>query len=164
MIAKEKNWGRFLLSSKKSSIGPPSLEPSQPLLSVSGPTLLAFFNLRRPCQLLFSKQVSLDPLSLSFFRFFRQWYLLSLVLWRLSLGSLSMATSLGPSTTTLELSLAVPLSFNWRECTGLSSFNPWSVKRPTTSILTGSTKTSVLIVSSSSWWSGPSALQTSSVC
>ena len=49
--------------------------------------------------------------------------------WHLVAGVLSMATSLGPSTTTSELSSAVPLSFTWRECMGLNLSNPWSVKK-----------------------------------
>ena len=104
------------------------------------------------------------PLSLSFFKSSRQWCLLSLVLWRLSLGSLSMATSLGPSTTTSASSLAVPSSSTSRECTGLSLSSLWSARRLTTSILTGSTKANGLIVSSSSWWSGLSVQRTFSAC
>lgn len=56
---KQTSLKRSLLFSKKSSIGHPSLGPSQPLHSASGPTFLASFNPKKPCQLLFSKQASL---------------------------------------------------------------------------------------------------------
>ena len=65
-------------------------------------------------------------------------------------GVLSMAILSGPFTITSELSLAVPLSFTLRECTGLNSSNPWSVRRPTTSTLAGSMKASGSIASLSS--------------
>ena len=84
------------------------------------------------------------------FRSFKQWCLLFLALLRLSLVSLSMATSLGPSTTTSASSLAVPSSSTSQECTGLNLSSLWLARRLTTSILTGSTKVSGLIVSLSS--------------
>ncbi len=148
MITKEKNWGRSPLL-QKSSIGPPSLNSGNPCLYLgllygilqSKETLSAFIPSR---YLRATFYPSSDPSNSG------AYYprCLNICRW----CSLAHGHIIGTIYNWLSgIVIGCAIISISRECTGLNLSSLWSARK-TLRLLTGSTKASGLIVSSSSWW------------